>query len=389
MTQPPAAGTTAAAGASATPQATATPVPAPIQEPYDGYPLCSPDVYLYQPVDCLALGPSTTLTDLARKGIVFPAPKLAYTQPDPALNNLDLKYARINIDASEPVGIYSSVEAAVAGESPQRFISAGNGLRYVSFTATTDVGGAHYVMLPEGGWLRASPAGLPTTFQGILFSDTPKSSFGWIIEQTVAHTAPSVLSAFGTRQLVQNEVVQIYDIREAEGTQFYEIGMNEWVDRHYIRQYQVNTKAPAGVDNNRWIEVNLYEQTLGVYDQGKLVFATLIASGAKPYYTRPGLFKVREKKPLETMTGAFEAGKGDYYYLADVPWTMYFDDNRALHGAYWRDWFGIAQSHGCVNLSIGDSHWLFDWANVGDYVYVYDPTGQTPTDPSFYGKGGA
>ena len=36
----------------------------------------------------------------------------------------------------------------------------------------------------------------------------------------------------------------------------------------------------------------------------------------------------------------------------------------------------IRMSHGCVNLSIGDSHWLYDWANVGDSVYVYDPSGR-------------
>ena len=89
------------------------------------------------------------------------------------------------------------------------------------------------------------------------------------------------------------------------------------------------------------------------------------------------------------MSGAFEAGKTDYYYLEDVPWTMYFDQARALHGAYWRSWWGMPGTHGCVNLSIGDSNWLFQWANEGDFVYVWDPSGKTPTDPAFYGAGGA
>jgi hypothetical protein len=79
---------------------------------------------------------------------------------------------------------------------------------------------------------------------------------------------------------------------------------------------------PDGVTNNRWIEVNLAEQTLLVYDQGQLTFATLIATGARPYYTRPGLFQIYKKQGLETMTGAFAPDKSDYYYLEDVPWTM-------------------------------------------------------------------
>jgi len=113
-----------------------------------------------------------------------------------------------------------------------------------------------------------------------------------------------------------------------------------------------------------------------------MVFATMVSSGIEPFYTRPGLFQIAQKKTSETMTGTFESDRSDFYYLEDVPWTMYFDGDRALHGAYWHSWFGYPLSHGCVNLSTGDSHWLFDWANEGDYVYVWDPSGKTPTDIS-------
>jgi lipoprotein-anchoring transpeptidase ErfK/SrfK len=67
---------------------------------------------------------------------------------------------------------------------------------------------------------------------------------------------------------------------------------------------------------------------------------------------------------------------------------MYYDDARALHGAYWRAKLGFPQSHGCVNMTVGDAHWIFNWASVGDWVYVWDPSGKTPTDPSLYKSGG-
>jgi lipoprotein-anchoring transpeptidase ErfK/SrfK len=156
-----------------------------------------------------------------------------------------------------------------------------------------------------------------------------------------------------------------------------------------VRQVRINTTPPEGVSADRWIDINLYDQTLAVYENRELVFATMVASGGEPFFTQPGLHQIYEKKELETMSGAFEADRSDFYYLEDVPWTMYFDQKRALHGAYWRAWFGYAGTHGCVNLSIGDSQWLFGWAEMGDYVHVWDPSGQTPTDPAFYGSGGA
>jgi hypothetical protein len=39
-------------------------------------------------------------------------------------------------------------------------------------------------------------------------------------------------------------------------------------------------------------------------------------------------------------------------------------------------------------MSIADARWLWEWADNGDYVYVWDPSGETPTDPSFYTGGG-
>ncbi|MFT3895963.1 MAG: L,D-transpeptidase [Anaerolineales bacterium] len=144
---------------------------------------------------------------------------------------------------------------------------------------------------------------------------------------------------------------------------------------------RLTTTPPEGVTTGRWIDVNLAEQTLAVYDNYQLIFATVISSGLEPFYTRPGLFQIYSKKETETMT---TSDVSDFYYLDNVPWTMYYDKARALHGAYWRTRFGYPQSHGCVNLSVGDSHWLFNWAHEGDYVYVHDPSGQTPTDPSLY-----
>jgi hypothetical protein len=73
---------------------------------------------------------------------------------------------------------------------------------------------------------------------------------------------------------------------------------------------------------------------LAVYDQRNLFFATLVSTGVPGDWTQPGLFQIYLEKETETMSGAFTADRLDYNYLEDVPWTMYFDQVRALHGTY-------------------------------------------------------
>ena len=86
-----------------------------------------------------------------------------------------------------------------------------------------------------------------------------------------------------------------------------------------------NRLPPKVLNNGRWVDINLEEQSLTVYDNSKMVFATLVSTGTEPFFTQPGLFKIYEKKDKETMSGDFSGDKSGYYYLEDVPWTMYFD----------------------------------------------------------------
>ena len=357
-------------------------------EPYIGSTLCLPDAYLRAPEECLPLGPSQTLTDLAQQGISYPPRPLPASRPPRELTNSPVFIAKLNLKADEPGYVYGSLDDAATGNNPTRKIAAGEGLRYVSYVQQVDVDGHHFVQLKTGEWMRASPAGY-SYFQGLRFYKTPSTAFGWMVDHAKARSEPSWNAPEVGEMIYRETVIQIEEVVEAEGMQWYRIGPEQWIPRQDARRVQVNTTPPQGVTGSRWIEVNLYDQTLMVYENRQLVFTTLVASGGKPFYTRPGLFKIFQKKPLETMSGAFESDKRDFYYLEDVPWTMYFDQARALHGAYWRAWYGFAGTHGCVNLSIGDAAWLYQWANEGDPVYVWDPSGKTPVDPSLYTQGGA
>ncbi|MBN1147794.1 MAG: L,D-transpeptidase [Anaerolineales bacterium] len=357
--------------------------------------LCLPGIYLSAPGDCVATGPSGYLTRMAEKGIAFPIPPLSASLPAPTLKDVDVNYAEV-ITPNAPV--YSSLDEAIAGNKKQAAQRLNGQIVYVSYTAMQETSGKKFYQIDQGAWIwggDVSRIGVLPTFQGLLFSNTPVTDFGWVL--TFFAPAPQVETKrtpgyqggdYTGRLLNLYDVVRVFAEQSVDDELWYMIGPDEWVPKKYVARVKVNPTPPAGVPGERWIEVNLFEQTLAVYDRRQLIFATVIATGIDPFWTQPGVFQVYEKHDKTAMSGSFEADRSDAYYLEDVPWTMYYDQARALHGAYWRTKMGFEQSHGCINMTPGDAHWLFDWAQIGDWVYVWDPSGRTPTDPNLYGTGG-
>ncbi len=360
----------------------------PPAEGNSGAVVCSPDVYLQAPDDCLPLGPSEYLTGMARMGIHLPIEPLPAVNPDPSLSDIPFLYYKV--DNTTGTSFYPSLDDAMNKVGADRTLARGH-LLYVTYSYAEKTDHGTYFALPSGEWMPGdgSRVGVGPIFQGLEFLSTPQNGFGWVVTEAAVRSIPSLALNDVVDTLQRYDFVQVYSKQNIEGVDWYLIGPNRWVQTRFIAAVLPDTTPPAGVSNGRWIDVNLETQTLSVYDKNQLVFATMIASGVEPFWTRPGLFQIYEKKDTETMSGAFEADRSDYYYLEDVPWTMYFDKARALHGAYWNPILGYPQSHGCVNMSIGDAHWLYNWAHVGDWVYVHDPSGKTPTDPAIYGDGGA
>ncbi len=352
------------------------------EEPFNGGVVCVPDAYLTDPGDCLPLGPSVYLTNLAQVGLTLPPRPLSTYKPDYELTKLPYFY--FHLDKTE-VPFYSTLAEAQA-KSNNATINP-PGFSYISFTDRVDDGKVVYYQTQSGHWIpgKGSRVGVISDFQGLLFRETPRRAFGWTFEQIPVKSAPGYGTAETGQQLLPWTVIQVYYTEIAEDTAWNMIGPDQWVEARKVAIVTPNTIPPEGVTTGRWIDVNLEEQTIAVYENNELIFATMGATGVEPFWTRPGVFQIFEKKEAETMRNNDPT---DFYYLENVPFTMYFDGARALHAAYWRTRFGYPQSHGCVNLSVGDAHWLFNWANVGDWVYVHDPSGMTPTDPALY-QGGA
>lgn len=130
------------------------------------------------------------------------------------------------------------------------------------------------------------------------------------------------------------------------------------VERKHLRIARRHER-PSGVSANEpWLHVELSEQTLVAYRGDQPVFATLVSSGREGLETPTGLFRIRDKHKTVTMRGADKSGP---FEVAEVPWSMFYSGNYALHGAYWHNDFGKVRSHGCINLAPVDARWLFQW----------------------------
>ena len=357
--------------------------------------LCLPGIYMYDPGDCMPAGPSSYLTRLAEQGIAFPIPPLSYSSIESTLSEVNVHYGEV---LNLPAPVYGNLDDAVKGNKKQATQKLNGYFVFISYTEEQEVNGKRLYMIDQGAWMKAadvSRIGIIPRSQGILFNSTPNTAFGWIL--TYFAQSPQIASKrtpgneiddYTSHLLNLYDIVPVFSEQRVGEENWYMIGPDEWVASKYLARVVPNTTPPASITSDRWIEINLLDQTLAVYDNRQLVFATIIASGADPFWTRPGVFQIYEKKDTTPMSGSFEANQSDAYYLEDVPWTMYFDKARALHGAYWRAKMGFPQSHGCVNLTVGDAHWLYNLAQIGDWVYVWDPSGQTPTDESLYSSGG-
>lgn len=116
--------------------------------------------------------------------------------------------------------------------------------------------------------------------------------------------------------------------------------------------------------DQRWIEINLSSQRLIAWEGPTPVYAVIVSTGKSSTPTRTGTFAIQTKHRQARMQGAD-------YDISDVPYTMYYSGNYAIHGAYWHHRFGTPVSHGCVNVAVNHANWLFDWATVGTPVVVH------------------
>lgn len=110
------------------------------------------------------------------------------------------------------------------------------------------------------------------------------------------------------------------------------------------------------------IVVDTSEQRLYAYNNGLVEGSFLISTARAPYQTPLGEHKITAKIPLVHYAG----GTGsEAYDLGWIPYNLRFYEHIYIHYAPWNTTFGYTLSHGCVNVSLENIKWIYDWASVG------------------------
>lgn len=213
-----------------------------------------------------------------------------------------------------------------------------------------DGGGGGFYRRAAGGYVRAGDVRLdrPSAFAGM--ADPPEGVA--FVRRRVELTTLEGKRFKPRRWAKRQQALELLDVTRsrvatAEGA----------VPRDSVRIALRRERPKRVPDGAKWVHVDLEEQVLTAYEGDRLVYATLVSTGADDdeRQTHEGLHRVWYKSRHDRM-------RGEDYHLEEVPYAMYFFRSEALHGTFWHDSFGTPRTHGCVNLSLTDAHWLFDWA---------------------------
>ena len=280
------------------------------------------------------------------------------SHPQPALDRIrEDRFTLSNYSfwrvGPEAVNLYDAPGGQVIGQMPAGF----------NFVHAIDTSVEGWIQRVGGEWISRDDAKFvrASTFKGMLLPEDWQYPFAIILDQTgiYASTQPGIKGSADSGYVTRRyDLVHIYAQEEdAEGNLWYMIGPRQWIRQEFVAKF-APAEQPEEV-SGRWVAIDLFEQTLIAFEDELPVYATLVSSGLPDWSTNEGIFQIWARLDRDSMSGA--TGAPDAYALQDVPWTMYFDGSISLHGTYWHDDFGYRRSHGCVNLSISDARWIYEW----------------------------
>jgi lipoprotein-anchoring transpeptidase ErfK/SrfK len=220
-------------------------------------------------------------------------------------------------------------------------------------------------------------------------------------------------------RLRNGTVLKVGEAIENNDQYWYRVILDEWirypervtsdwyVSANYTQSFfNEGTKDLIKKDTettNKYILVDLSEQTLYAYEGSDIYMKEPISAGLDESPTPIGTFTIFRKTPSRYMQGPLEipsittetststeaitststvmniststesvvSPNVKSWDLPGVPWNLYFTvTGSVIHGAYWHNFFGGPASNGCVNMRPEKAKILYYWADLGTQVII-------------------
>jgi lipoprotein-anchoring transpeptidase ErfK/SrfK len=284
-----------------------------------------------------------------------PTTELPTPATEVALDHLDDELVPGSYGAVRHGAVAFASRAELAAGEPGHELVGTHSVRQLAVVA---IGGARYWLTSAHELIAASsiiPLA-PSSFKGVVIADgapLPAWTRGSAREPIKTYDEAGAI----TGTLAPRTVVTVVET-SADGRRV-RVDAATWLARADVRVATAAAPPPGTADDEKWFDVDRDEQVLVAYEGARPVYATLVSTGRWDHATPTSVARIASKHLRATMTDA----KGGSYAVADVPWTMYYDRDFALHTSYWHDGFGAPRSHGCVNLAPRDARVLYQWSS--------------------------
>ncbi len=259
---------------------------------------------------------------------------------------------------------YGMVRRGTTAFSSREDIASGtghplDGSNTVRARGSTTIDGTRYWITTNGELIDAKRIYqiTPSSFKGTAITNSAQMP-AWIRGKRDPYKPVTTFAAPGGKKSGTIAARTQVTVVEASGN-FVRVDETTWVASTDVRTAAI-VEPPTGTrGDEKWFDIDLDAQILVAYEGTRPVYATLVSTGKYGHFTPTLISRLASKHEATPMT----SNKEDVYSVADVPWTMFYDGNYALHTSYWHDGFGGPRSHGCINLAPRDARLLFAWSS--------------------------
>lgn len=168
----------------------------------------------------------------------------------------------------------------------------------------------------------------------------------------------------------------------------YQTNVGDSTPWNHPHQTDLQLMQRYRTQDQRVVVISLGEQTMRLYDKGKLVKAIHITTGRPEKPSLPGFWTVENKQSPTVFKS--DQPQGSPYWYPDTPIhyaMLYHSGGYFLHDSWWRadygpntqfphydssgDSFSFDGSHGCVNIATNEAAWVYEFVDLNTPVIIY------------------